>query len=792
MADLNVTASFQSVVDLKKELGDLAPLYAKVVNRIETDSKRLTKALNAPEDANLAAKVAVNTAKLQEYLGVAGKRIALMKRSEDAAARQAKAEAEVTRQLIAQSNAAEQAAAANARKAQRTINSNIGFGSVGIDASASAKAYSNEIERLRLKFDQVYASSQIYERSLNELNTAHLLGVTSTKQHEAAIESLNAEYQQFQSGAVNSLNRFGNAAQQTGRQTNQLGVVVQQTGYQVGDFLVQIQSGTNPMVAFGQQATQLVGVLPLLSTSLGVSVSTLIGFSTGLGIAIPLITAIGAAYMRTSEAENIATEGAKKLKEAHENLASALYKTQIELDKISLGVEESYQVEILREQVSLRKDYNTELQKYREMQAYNSKLDIDAQQMYSAELTNQANILDLTAQKLSSNSDALKQEENLAKQLTQAQLAIANAKSLQIVKANTLLTVTNLQSIATAQVSSAAQKIVTGLTEAGIRGKYLAERAGEAGVKASQLSQISFSNLAAASTEALRLAGNLGIALDTATKLAGLGPQGIGGNDPSGKTYSGRGEGPSQGDLVDIRLAGQLGYRTPPSGSSGGSGGGGSSASNDKLDALVESLRTEKEVVDAWYVESQASLNSANASELAIIGGANEAKLRLAEEYAKRLSDIKEASNKFSLQSALEGGAEIFGALGAFNKKFLKAQAIFSAGSALISTYQGAAKELAKGTLGFAGAAAVIAKGIAFVAAIKGAGNGGTSAAGGGGGAGPGVSTVEPSTGSPSPQTVYVNSLDPAGLYSGQTMINLFEAFYDENDKRGKVFVVAR
>ena len=44
--------------------------------------------------------------------------------------------------------------------------------------------------------------------------------------------------------------------------TNKFGMVSQQVGYQVGDFFVQIQSGTSALVAFGQQGTQLAGLLP--------------------------------------------------------------------------------------------------------------------------------------------------------------------------------------------------------------------------------------------------------------------------------------------------------------------------------------------------------------------------------------------------------------------------------------------------------------------------------------------------------------------------------------------------
>jgi hypothetical protein len=119
----------------------------------------------------------------------------------------------------------------------------------------------------------------------------------------------------------------------------------------------------------------------------------------------------------------------------------------------------------------------------------------------------------------------------------------------------------------------------------------LADAASRAGVEAASLAtalgSVSTAQLAAASSEALRLAANLGIALDVAERLAALGPQGIGGNDPSGGTYSGRGRGPTQGEIVEMRLAGQLGYRTPPK-TIGAGGGGGAAAARDEADALQE------------------------------------------------------------------------------------------------------------------------------------------------------------------------------------------------------------
>jgi hypothetical protein len=128
---------------------------------------------------------------------------------------------------------------------------------------------------------------------------------------------------------------------QAGQQTNRFGVVTQQAGYQIGDFLVQVQSGTNWMVAFGQQATQLVGVLPLMGAGfMGLSTGALVALSAGLGIAIPLVTAIGAAFMRTSSEADSSSQSIDTYAQALEGLQSSLKGTQVEIDKLSFGTED--------------------------------------------------------------------------------------------------------------------------------------------------------------------------------------------------------------------------------------------------------------------------------------------------------------------------------------------------------------------------------------------------------------------------------------------------------------------
>jgi hypothetical protein len=68
----------------------------------------------------------------------------------------------------------------------------------------------------------------------------------------------------------------------------QLGV--QQAGYQVGDFAVQVASGTNPLVAFSQQATQLVG---FFGGPWGAAVGAAIAILSGLGLAFMSVNGLG-------------------------------------------------------------------------------------------------------------------------------------------------------------------------------------------------------------------------------------------------------------------------------------------------------------------------------------------------------------------------------------------------------------------------------------------------------------------------------------------------------------------
>jgi hypothetical protein len=154
-----------------------------------------------------------------------------------------------------------------------------------------------------------------------------------------------------------------------------------------------------------------------------------------------------------------------------------------------------------------------------------------------------------------------------------------------------------------------------------------------------------------------------------------------------------------------------------------------------RLAVLTEGLMNEQEVVAAWYESGRETLNQALSAELLTRQEYAAQMERLEEEHQKRLAAIKEAGADWGLQAVLSGSAEILGAMGDMNKKALKISKVFAAAEAFVSTMQGAAAALKQGVFGFAQAAAVIAKGMGFVAAIKGV-NESTGATGGGGGGG--------------------------------------------------------
>ena len=143
-----------------------------------------------------------------------------------------------------------------------------------------------ELNRLKMGYDKVYAAEQKRLR-LKKLLRAEVAAGNMTLR-EAGRELLL--YRQ-------RLNEMSQGFQFAKNRANKFGMVAQQVGYQVGDFFVQVQSGASALVAFGQQGTQLAGLLPGIYgaiVGIGLSLGTMLikGFMDASGASQTLSEAL--------------------------------------------------------------------------------------------------------------------------------------------------------------------------------------------------------------------------------------------------------------------------------------------------------------------------------------------------------------------------------------------------------------------------------------------------------------------------------------------------------------------
>lgn len=234
------------------------------------------------------------------------------------------------------------------------------------------------------------------------------------------------------------------------------------------------------------------------------------------------------------------------------------------------------------------------------------------------------------------------------------------------------------------------------------------------------------------------------------------------------------------------------GYPEPPGTPvrRGGSRSGSKSGPTEEdFERLRDQFATEQEIIQENYERQLEQLQEFRDRKLATEEEFNQLEERIEKQHKSKMLDLEYRHRAEKLQAVIGGGQAILNELGAFNAQALKGAQIVGAGQALISTYIGAAKELEKGTLGFATAAAVIAKGIAFVGAIKGVSastGGGGGVVGGGAGAGSAgpVATQEPRV-----SREVVLQLN-GSRFSREDVISLMEQFNEYIEDGGNIRVV--
>jgi hypothetical protein len=311
-------------------------------------------------------------------------------------------------------------------------------------------------------------------------------------------------------------------------------------------------------------------------------------------------------------------------------------------------------------------------------------------------------------------------------------------------------------------------------------------------------------SIAAAKTEAQLLAENLGIALNTAISLLNL---------QESLQYSGRGSDPrSFGDnsgnggptAAAERIQKQIDAFNGGRSSGSGSGGGSKSAVDeyrDELEALQDSLRTEREIRMEWHEEALALANDRRAKELLTEQEHKDLLLEINARHSTDLIELKmqEAEQVRNAQRSMYG--ELGSLVGQFASKS-KAAAVIQIG---INTYlraTEAAQNTAAATVralaelgpiaGPPAAAKIAAYGKLQVAAIIAGGairagsalSGSNGSSGGGGGGG----LVSDETQNAGPIRILVEDINPDAIYSGKQFISLVEKVQDEFNNRGVNF----
>lgn len=92
-------------------------------------------------------------------------------------------------------------------------------------------AYGAELDRLRAKFNPVFAASKAYESSLEELNMAHRVGAVSATEYDAALIDLNNRFQMITASSAAA----GAGVLRMGRSTGQINADMRNLQFQLVD-----------------------------------------------------------------------------------------------------------------------------------------------------------------------------------------------------------------------------------------------------------------------------------------------------------------------------------------------------------------------------------------------------------------------------------------------------------------------------------------------------------------------------------------------------------------------------
>lgn len=262
--------------------GDSVLALVSNINKLESQVKKLYKAYdNGNITAREAQKEIIRLAKYNNDYAASMQRMFDTMRSDTALKQHTKglsnlgvAMKRVAKRQLELQKAEEERAKAEERRNQK------------LDAAA---------DKARRRYDPIYGATKKLEEALADLDLAQTRQGMSAEVAAKQTEHLKRDYDKFvaaiKTGNMriidggNQFAVFGNAAYQAQRKTQKFASSVgQQFGYQIQDFFVQIQSGTDILVALGQQGSQLLGIFGTKGALAGavLAIGTMVA---GIGVA---------------------------------------------------------------------------------------------------------------------------------------------------------------------------------------------------------------------------------------------------------------------------------------------------------------------------------------------------------------------------------------------------------------------------------------------------------------------------------------------------------------------------
>lgn len=513
------------------------------------------------------------------------------------------------------------------------------------EAAKAAAALAREKDQLKKKYDAVYSASKLYEDSLAEIDRAHAVGAISAKKQAAEVEKLTKEYQDFQNGSADFSNRFVQHTNQASRGLNNFGFYAQQVGYQVGDFFVQVQSGTNFLVAFGQQFTQLAGLLPGLWGAI-------------IGIGVSSLTALGAAWMRTRKDTDAATDGVYSYAESLKALKDVSGNLSTQMEMLRFGVDTEAEAEALRNLLDLERKRVDLAERWAATDNLGTRQRLAEEALVLQEqYTTQKNIVT----EIEKKREALDKANLINQGMLAVELGHARAMGQRLKEEadtrNRIYATYAATRMEAEQVAAQVKLLESGMSQAAVDALRFA------GVDLT-------SGVSAAAREAAALAGNMQISLTAALNLINL---------RDSKTYGGRGGDPRDflpgGSKYTPPGAGPFVYEPPEKISEGGSGGG---PKTDPMETLLKEISRQKELLglnqqqadlkkEIWKVEDALGESAAkySAEKIAAIAKENlaiEAQLKLQEEQNQKFQNIADtikSSMTDSFMSIVDGTSSV-------------------------------------------------------------------------------------------------------------------------------------